>query len=341
MISSIKKNAEKALQIYGIRDKKYRDGIIKVANALLAMNDIAIISHKSPDGDTLGSAAALCRGLRSLGKRVNVKCADEIPSKYSFMFDGINVQDIVSQHFVSVDIAAPYLMGSLESEYANRIEVCIDHHRVNSINAGIKFIDDTASATGEIIWILLKAMGVELDKKIAECLFAAISTDTGCFKYSNVTIRTHIIAVELMKQDIDCAQINFKLIDEETKAKLALKNMALSTLEYYCGDKCAIITITSEMMEKSGAMPEDMDGVASIPRSISGVECGITMKQDGDAWKISVRSTENVNASELCSKFGGGGHKAAAGCKLVMEYNQAKSEIVKAADEILGCNTDK
>ncbi len=335
MISSVKKNTTRALEICGIQDKSYRDGIVNVANSLREMNDIVIICHKSPDGDTLGSATALCRGLRSLGIRANVKCADKIPEKYVFMFDGLNELDIVPQNFVTIDIAATHLMGALESEYADKINVCIDHHRTNSVDAGVKFVDDTASATGEVVWILLNAMGVAIDKSIAECLFAAISTDTGCFKYSNVTIRTHLIAVELMKCGIDCAKINFKLIDEETKSKLALKNMALSTLDYYCDGKCAIITITTEMMTKSEAMPEDMDGVASIPRSISGVECGITMKQDGDAWKISVRTTDNVNAADLCAKFGGGGHKAAAGCKLMMNYDEAKSQLVKAATEML------
>lgn len=338
MISSMKKNAANALKLCGIDDKKYRDNLVATANALLGMNDIIIVCHRSPDGDTLGSATALCRGLRFLGKRANVKCADEIPQKYSFMFDGLNEQDIVPQHFVSVDIAAPHLMGALEAEYSGKIEVCIDHHRMNSVNAGVKLVDDTASAAGEIIWLLLMTMGVKFDEAIASCIFGAISTDTGCFKYSNVTIRTHLIAVELMKYDIDCAGINFKLIDEETKSKLALKNMALSTLDYYYGGKCAIITITTEMMEKSGAAPEDMDGVASIPRSISGVECGITMKQDGDSWKISVRSTDNVNAADLCAKFGGGGHKAAAGCKLTADYDSAKAQLVQAASEVLGEN---
>ncbi|MDD6394864.1 MAG: DHH family phosphoesterase [Firmicutes bacterium] len=341
MLSAVKKNAENALEICGIDDKSYRDGIIKTANALREMNDIVIICHKSPDGDTLGSASALCRGLRSLGKRANVKCADEIPQKYSFMFDNLNEHNIVPQHFVSVDIAAPHLMGALEAEYGDKLDVCIDHHRMNSVNAGVKFVDDTASATGEVIWILLKAMGVKLDKSMSECLFAAISTDTGCFKYSNVTIRTHLIAIQLMQLGIDCAGINFKLIDEETPSKLALKNMALSTLDYYCGGKCAVITITSQMMTESKAMPEDMDGVASIPRSISGVECGITMKQDGEAWKISVRSTDKINAADLCARFGGGGHKAAAGCKLATDYDDAKAQLVEAVTEMLGNHTDK
>lgn len=335
-MANIKKNAKNALALCGTDDKNYLNTVISTANALLALDDVEIISHRSPDGDTLGSAAALCRGLRSLGKRANVVCADEIPTKYQFLFDGLNRQEFVAKHFVSVDIAAPHLMGRLEEQYADKIEVCIDHHIKNSVSAPVKFVDEESSAVGEQIWILLNAMGVSIDKGMAECIFTAITTDTGCFKYSNVTARTHLIAIELMKLGIDCAALNFKLIDEETKAKLALKNMALSTLEYYCDDKCAIITITSDMMKDSGTAPEDMDGVASIPRSIRGVQCGITMKQDGDAWKISIRSDENVNAAELCGKFGGGGHARAAGCKLSDSYDETKRKLVEAVNDIMG-----
>lgn len=335
-MASVKSRADKVLKICGVQDKTYRNGIVNTAKALLKMDNVEIIAHRAPDGDTLGSAYALCRGMRSLGKKANVVCADNIPEKYAFMQADMESQSFEPAHFVSVDIAAPHLMGKLAEAYENKIEICIDHHMGNSINAPMKLVEEDAAATGEIIWILLEAMGAQIDKATASCLFAAISTDTGCFKYSNVTPRTHLIAVELMKHDIECADLNFKLIDEESKAKMELKKMALSTLEFCCDDKCAIITITSDMMEQTHAALEDTDGVASIPRSISGVECGITMKEIADGWKISIRSTEKVNASELCSKFGGGGHAAAAGCKFDLPYEDAKKQLIDAVSEVLG-----
>lgn len=335
-MANVKKNAKNILKQFGIDDKRYLKDVAVTAERLLEIDNVEIISHRMPDGDTLGSATALCRGLRSLGKKANVVCADAIPQKYQFMFDRLDAQTFVPQYFVSVDIAAPHLMGKLEEQYAGKIDVCIDHHIKNSVEAPIKFVDENASAVGELIWLLLNAMGVTIDKAIAESLFTAITTDTGCFKYSNVTPRTHLIAVELMKLGIDCAALNFKLLDEETKAKLGLKSAALSTLEYYCDDKCAIITITSDVMNEFHAAPEDTDGVSNIPRSIQGVQCGITMKQDGDGWKISVRSDEHVNAAELCGKFGGGGHARAAGCKLNDSYEEAKKKLVEAAQEIIG-----
>lgn len=332
---NVKKNAKNVLKMFSIDDKRYLTDVVRTAQRLLEINDIEIISHHAPDGDTLGSATALCRGLRSLGKKANVVCADAIPQKYQFMFDGLEAQAFEPQYFVSVDIAAPHLMGRLQETYEKKIDVCIDHHIKNSIEASVKFVDENSSAVGELIWILLQAMGVTIDKAIAESIFTAITTDTGCFKYSNVTARTHLIAVELMKLGIDCAALNFKLLDEETKAKLGLKSAALSTLEYYCDDKCAIITITSDVMNEFHAAPEDTDGVSNIPRSIQGVQCGITMKQDGDGWKISVRSDEHVNAAELCGKFGGGGHARAAGCKFNIGYDEAKKKLVEAAQEMI------
>lgn len=334
-MATVKKRAKAALELCGGADKDYTDQIVKVAKALLKMNNVLILSHRSPDGDTLGCAYALCRGMRSLGKKAAVKCADEIPGKYTFMYEGMEQQTFEPEHFVTVDIAGAHLLGSIADEYEKKIDVCIDHHFRNSIEAPVKLVDTDASATAELIWLILNAMGVKMDKEMASCLFAAISTDTGCFKYSNVKPRTHLIAVELMKYGVDCAGINFKLIDEVSQAQLELKKQALSTLEYFCNNQCAIVTVTSEMIQQTGASPEDLDGISNIPRSISGVECGITMRQINDGWKISVRSSEKVNASDLCGKFGGGGHKAAAGCKFTDSYEEAKKQLVDAVSEIL------
>lgn len=339
IMASVKKRTEIALKLCTASDKtdkEYRGQIVKVAKALLKMDNVLIFSHRSSDGDTLGCAFALCRGMRSIGKKANVICADVIPEKYSFMHAGMEQQAFEPQHYVTVDIATPHLMGNLAEEYEKKIEVCIDHHMSNSFEAPVKLVDAKAAAAAEVIWLLLNAMDARMDKETASCLFAAISTDTGCFKYSNVTPRTHLIAVELMKYDVDCAGINFKLIDEVSQAQLELKKQALSHLEYCCGNRCAIVTVTAEMIERTGASPEDLDGISNIPRSIAGVECGITMREIQDGWKISVRSSEKVNASELCGKFGGGGHKAAAGCKFSESYEDAKRKLIEAAGEYLG-----
>ncbi|MBQ5545678.1 MAG: bifunctional oligoribonuclease/PAP phosphatase NrnA [Clostridia bacterium] len=334
-MANVKKNVKNLFKQLGVDDKSYANQLVKTAQRLLELNQVEILSHRAPDGDTLGSAVALCRGLRSLGKRANVVCADMIPQKYQFLLEGLDEQQFQPTNVVSVDIAAPHLLGKLEEKYAGKIDVAIDHHMKNSMEAPLKWVDEESAAVGEMIWMLLTAMGVTIDKPMAEAMFTAITTDTGCFKYSNVTARTHQIAVELMKYGIDCAGMNFRLLDEVTKAQLGLKSEALSTLEYYCDDKCAIVTITSDMMEKYQASPEDTDGVSNIPRSVQGVQCGITMKQVEDGWKISIRSDEHVNAAEICGKFGGGGHARAAGCKFTESYEEAKQKLVAAVEEVI------
>jgi Exopolyphosphatase-related proteins len=334
-MASVKKRAKIALQHCGTVENHYRNQIVKIAKALLKMNHVIILSHRAPDGDTLGCAFALCRGLRSLGKNAIVKCADEIPAKYAFMYEGMDEQSFEAEHIVSVDIASPNLLGKLADEYKDRIEICVDHHLNNTVEAPIKLVDTKASATGEIIWLLLQSMDAKIDREIAACLFAAISTDTGCFKYGNVTQRTHLIAVELMKYEIDCAKINFSLLDEVSPAQLELKKLALNTLEYCCDNRCAIITVTSDMISQTNASPEDLDGLSNIPRSIRGVECGITLREITEGWKVSIRSSEKVNASELCAKFGGGGHKAAAGCRFSTDCDEAKKQLIDAVSEYL------
>ena len=166
-MASVKKRTEIALKLCGGADKAYRDQIVKTAKKLLKMNNVLIFSHRTPDGDTLGCAFALCRGMRSLGKNANVRCADEIPEKYSFMREGMNQQSFEPEHFVTVDIAAPHLLGNLAEEYEKKIEICIDHHFSNSFEAPMKLVDAKAAATAEVIWLLLCAMGVEIDKETA------------------------------------------------------------------------------------------------------------------------------------------------------------------------------
>ncbi len=337
MLDFLKKNAAMALLKSEISDPQLQQSLVYAAQALLEMDNIDIISHRSPDGDTLGCSSALCRALRSMGKKANVKCADKIPPKYSFMFEGLDDQDFATEHVVTVDIASPQLMGALEGEYADRVELCIDHHCMNTITADVKVVNENAAAAGEVVWQLLKTLGAVIDEKTASSLYAAISTDTGCFKYSSVTASTHLIAVELMKCGIDHAGINHRLLDEVTAEGIALKGMAMSTLSLHFNNKCAVIAITSDMMEKSGASPDDTEGIASIPRCIKGVECGIFIKQQTSGpWRISVRTSPQVNAAEICAKFGGGGHKAAAGCRIEGDLETVKLQILNAAAEFLG-----
>lgn len=307
-----------------------------VADILKEKDNIEILTHHYPDGDTLGSAYALCLILQSLGKHARVITSGIVARKYDFLKKGVEIQEFEREFVVSVDVAASSLLGENQAEYENIIDLCIDHHGTNSIKAKASYVDAKAAAASEIIYELSKAMNVALTQDMASCIYTGISTDTGCFRYSNTTACTHLIAAELMAVTPDWHRINTEMFEVKTREKLNLEKMVYDTLEYSCEGKCALIYTTLEMQEKAGITDDEMEGLASIPRQIEGVLLGITMREKADGtFKISVRSNKDVSASDFCARFGGGGHKAAAGCTVVGDLETVKKLLLSAACEML------
>lgn len=307
-----------------------------VAEILKQKNNIEILTHHYPDGDTLGSAYGLCLGLQQLGKNAKVILSGKVAEKFGFLKNGIKVQDFEQEFVISVDVAAPSLLGVNEENYLSKINLCIDHHGSNNLGVKDSYIDANAGATAEIIYDLLLLMNVEITKEIADCLYTGISTDTGCFMYTNTTTKTHLIAGELMAKGADFGAINRAMFETKTKAKLALERMVYDTLDYYCKGKCAIIYTTLDMQEKLNLGDDEMEGLASIPRQIEGVKIGITMREKvNNQFKISVRTNGDTDACLFCQKFGGGGHKAASGCTIDGDLHTVKERLIKAAEEML------
>ncbi len=309
---------------------------------ILKNNDFfTILMHQSPDGDTVGSAYALCRALQKHGKHAKVLCSDKISDKFDYIKKSV-VSEIFADNFIiSVDISDTKLLGENLSHYSNKINLCIDHHSSNVGYAENNFVNSRASATCEIIFELIKLMNIEIDKQIADSIYTGISTDTGCFKYSNVTFKTHLIAAELLEIGSKSAYINRIMFDTKTKQRLKLEKLVMETLEFYCKDKCAVINLTNDMLEKCDYKEEDTDGISSIPKRISGVEVGVTIiEKETNSFKVSIRTDGNINASNICFKFGGGGHRAAGGCKINGEFPKVKQKIIKAVFEELGNNND-
>lgn len=299
-------------------------------------DDYIILTHTSPDGDTLGSAYALALGLISIGKKAFVVCNDEIPEKYNYFVKEANLKSIDYKTVVAVDVADAKLLGSLYEKYSDKIELTIDHHVSNTHYAKNLYLDAAASATAECIYEILKKLHIKITPLMATALYTGISTDTGCFKYSNVTPKTHRIAAELHSFGIDAAEINRKMFDTKSKQRVELEKMVLETAEFLFDDRCLLLTVTSEMQSRSGCLPSDLDGVASISRSVEGVLIGVSIKQsEKDTYKISFRTYEPFNASEICKTLGGGGHKAAAGCTLIGSLSEVKKQIVDAVGKAI------
>ena len=251
--------------------------LLSVAQILKEKDNIEILTHHYPDGDTLGSSYALCLALQAMGKNARVITSGKPACKYNFLKNRVKEQSFEREFVVSVDVAAPSLLGDNQEEYESIIDLCIDHHRINSIEAKEKFVDADSASAGEIIYNLLTAMKTELTTEIADCVYTAISTDTGCFRYSNTSAQTHRIAAELMAITPNWHRINTVMFEMKSKEKLCLERMVYKTLEYFCDGKCAVIYTTLEMQEESGVPDGELEGLASIPRQIEGVLLGITM----------------------------------------------------------------
>ncbi len=307
----------------------------QVAAFLRGNDNFHILTHAYPDGDTLGSGYALCLALQQLGKNAAV-INNELPKDYLFLTRSLKTQDFTAQTVVSVDVADEKLLGVNREKYEGHIDLCIDHHQINRVSAAIKHVESDAAANCEILYRLFRFMEIKVTKEIADCLYTGVSTDTGCFRYNNTTAETLRIAADLLELGADNAAINKVMFETKTKKKLALEREVYDTLEYFLDDKCAVIAVTLEMCRKLGVRSDELEGLASIPRQIEGVLLGITLRErEEGGFKVSVRTDSNVNAAQLCAKFGGGGHAAAAGCSLNGTLQEVKEKLVKAAGEMI------
>lgn len=285
---------------------------------LQTQDNILILTHRNPDGDTLGGAFALLRALLALGKTARVVCAETIPEKYAYMWAGLaDASDFTPDCVVAVDIAAEKLLGeSLQARFGGKIDLCIDHHVSNTQYAKTLFLEECA-ATCEMVYAVVSALGCAVTVEIADCLYTGLATDTGCFRYTNVTARTHEIAAELIRVGAHFGDINRVMFETKTGTYLKLQELVLKSLEMYFDGRCAVITITQEMFRQSGSNESECDGIASLPRKIEGVLVGVTLRErDDGTYKVSLRTYEPIDASKICMALGGGGHARAAGCEL-------------------------
>lgn len=309
----------------------------QAADLLRKADNILLLAHQYPDGDTLGSNFALCQALQSMGKRVRVLCGDPIPEKYDYMTAQVPMPDFEPAYICALDVADAKLLGpALQAEYGHRVDLCIDHHSTNVGYAKHSCVDASCAAAAMLILRIIRLLGVELTPAIATCIYTGIATDSGCFKYSNADATAHRMAADCMDVGVPYEMINRVNFDMKSRARIELERLALDGMEFHHEGRVAMMTITNEMVQKSGAKENDMEGLPPIPRQIEGVWVGITLRQKADGnYKISVRTGTHADASAICVLLGGGGHNRAAGCTVDGTLEEAKAAILKAAEEAL------
>lgn len=312
-------------------------GIKEVCEYLKEHNNYIILTHSSPDGDCLGSGYALVMILNSLGKKARVVCPDAIPQK--FMFFATKEEEFEYDTVISVDLADEQLLTNLIEVYGGKTELCIDHHKSNSHYAKYVYLDTEAAAVCECIYEIANELGVEITLPIARALYTGIATDTGCFKFSNTTPRTHLIAAKLLEIGVEAADINRVMFDTKSKARLEIEKMALQNADYLFDGKAVSLCVSMDMIKESGCTDEDLDGLSVIARSVEGISVAATMREKKpNFYKVSLRTFDGIDASAICGSFGGGGHKAAAGCVISGTEIEAKEKLYAAIKNALEDN---
>lgn len=302
----------------------------QTAEILQNSEDVLLLPHSRPDGDTLGSCCALARALSKIGKRVGVERTDVFPKEYDFMFEGLKEPRFEPKLIAAIDAADIKLLGSeAEAAYAGKIDLCIDHHASNALFADKTFLQAGSASTAEMIFLIIEKMGIEIDPLTASCLFTGVSTDTGCFRFSNTTVETFEIAARLARLGADTYNIIQTFFETKTKTYAALERLALDDMRFYFSDRCALICITREMYKKSGSNESETDRLSNLPRRVEGTLVGVVMRElENGGFKASVRTHGDIDASAVCKRLGGGGHRGAAGCTVYASKERAEELIL-------------
>lgn len=307
-----------------------------VAARLARADNVLILCHKNPDGDTLGSAGALYWALRGKGKTAAIFCSDPMDERYAYMELELFYEQFKPEFIVAVDIAGAQLFGDKAAQWADKVNLCIDHHGSNTGYAEMMLLDESAAACAELMYDILTEMGADIDRRMAECMYTGVSTDTGCFKFANTTARTHRVAARLIDLGIDVQKLNELLFENKSKQRIVIEQLALSTLEYHFGGCCALICLTRDQIEKVGADEADLEGITSLARSIEGVLVGITMRQQpSGSYKVSFRTKVGLDATAMAKALGGGGHRQAAGCEIFGGLDNAKTAVLAETGKAL------
>lgn len=307
----------------------------ETAQWLRAHDHYLILTHRRPDGDAAGCAAALCLGLRAIGKQADVWENPQFTPRYTPYLQGLTSRDLTQNAtLISVDLASEQLFPlNLEqsqiSAAGQRVQLAIDHHGSNSLPCENRIVLADRAACGEIVYALLLELGAPVSKETAEALYVAISTDTGCFKYSNVTGNTLRVAAELIDLGADVAPINKIFFDTKTFARLKLEARLTAGIELYAGGMVGLCTLPQRWIDELSISEDDIDSISGFARSIEGVEIGIMIREvEGGMGKLSLRTSPRYDACALCQQLGGGGHAAAAGASVAGGIEGAKKAIL-------------
>ncbi|MDL2232614.1 bifunctional oligoribonuclease/PAP phosphatase NrnA [Ruminococcaceae bacterium OttesenSCG-928-L11] len=304
------------------------------ATLLAEQDNIVIFCHRKPDGDTIGSGFALFHALEAMGKTVRIECADPINwGRFPQIFGDYAPKAFPASFLVAVDVADEGLLMDIHKPYNRQVDLCIDHHKSNSLFARHTVLDATCAAAAELIYRVVAELGIAPNPKVATGVFTGITTDTGCFRHANVTPDTHRIAAEMLAWGADGHFINQLMFENKTKGRMQIDKLMMDTIEFHFADRCAVVFVPADLKERFHVTEEELDGISAFPRTIEGVLAGVTIRDKGDgSYRVSLRSRSPVDSSRICREFGGGGHTNAAGCTITGTPDEVKQRLLAVVE---------
>ena len=308
----------------------------EAAGFLLSHDNFAILTHRRPDGDTMGSAAALCRGLRQLGKTAHVVENPDMTARFAFLVEGLTKAEPGEQDtIVAVDVASPGMLPKVFEIYKDRVALRIDHHESATSFTPEELVDGASASCAELICDVITMLGIQMDRDIANAVYVGLSTDTGCFRFANTTAHSFLVASVCAQAGADIHGLNQKFFETNTLSKLRMQAWIVENMKVFGDGKFAIAPIPRAVEDLLGVTEDDMDNISSFPRTVEGICMAATLRQtkDGDT-KMSVRAVPGYDAAAVCARFGGGGHKGAAGATMDMPLEEAAEAIAAAMQQI-------
>jgi bifunctional oligoribonuclease and PAP phosphatase NrnA len=309
----------------------------EIAGAIKQADRLVILSHVRPDCDAIGSQLALALSLKQLGKEVFAWNEDGLPESFRFLekSDLVHRPPAEPESFdlaIALDTASQQRLGTtVKAVRAAKQWINIDHHASNPGYGDLVYIDTVAPATGQIIYEFLRTENFPLTLAAANALYAAISTDTGSFRYANVTARTFEIAGELVESGVDAAEIARHLYESYPKRRVQLLGQLLPTAAFEANDKIVSLALTNETKERLEIQPDDIDGLIDYVRSVDTVVVAIFFEElPENKVRLSMRSkNDRIDVNKICSEFGGGGHPRAAGARMRGNLEEVRSKVLK------------
>ena len=309
----------------------------EAAQLLAGLEDVLLLTHRRPDGDTIGCAVSLCLALRQLGKRAHVLPNEDAHHLFDPYFEGVLApEDFLPQAVVSVDTASLGMLPKSAKPYQDKIVLSLDHHGSNERYAKHNCVDPSCAACGELLFRVFQHLDLTLTPEIALPLYMAVATDTGCFVYSNTTPQTHRVAAALMETGLDAQWVNKRHFRVKSRKRVCIENRLVEEMDLYDQGTLAFAYVTQALVREFQATEEDLDDISSFIGLLSGVVHSVTVKElkEGGC-KVSLRTdAKHLNASDVCARFGGGGHPAAAGCMIPGTPKQVRDALLEAIEAV-------